>query len=472
MNLQSALKLEFEAITGRCARCLIWRFLILTVLFSLVWPFVSTGSEPANVTPPNVVLIFVDNVGYGDFGCYGNRNVKTPNIDRFAAQGVRCTDFYIASPSCSPSRGAILTGRHPERTGLNFQLSQAQNVSGIGLRLSERTLPQYLKPLKYATAAFGKWNIGFAPGARPTDRGFDVFFGHASGNIGYFSHLYNYRNDMRRGTEEVKVKGYSTDLFAQAAIDFIERHAKTPFFVYLPFNAAHFPATYNFAKGDEVQWEAPDEYLAMYGIGPNDSDPQRRFYAVMSALDAAIGRVLDCVDRLNLKQNTLAIVLSDNGAFMLPGRGLEVQSNQPLRDGGITCYEGGIRVPCMVRWPGHIKSGTICSEMLSSLDLLPMIVRAAGGEIPDTIVLDGKDPTAALAGESTTPHNSLCWVWRKHQAIRGGRYKIVRPSPDRAWELYDLKTDIGETLNLADRLPSKVNQLRETFESWHRKIRP
>ena len=200
-----------------------------------------SGEATDKAARPNFLLLFVDNLGYGDLGCYGNAAVKTPNIDRLAAEGVICTDFYTAAPSCTPSRGAILTGRHPVRNGLNHQLSVSENARGIGLRHSEKIIPQYLKPLGYVSGAFGKWNIGFAPGSRPTERGFDEFFGHMSGNIHYFKYLYNGQNDLRRGTEPVDHRGvYSTDLFADAAIGFMRQHRDQPFFVYLPFNAAAF----------------------------------------------------------------------------------------------------------------------------------------------------------------------------------------------------------------------------------------
>jgi arylsulfatase A-like enzyme len=194
---------------------------------------------------PNILLIFVDNVGYGDLGCYGNREAITPRIDRLAAEGVRCMDFYIASPSCTPSRGAILTGRHPERNGLNYQMSSNPGITGEGLPPSERILPQYLEPLGYACGAVGKWNIGFEPGQRPTERGFDEFLGCRSGNIHYFKHTYQGEYDIFKGMERHVVEGYSTDIFADAACDFIRRKKGNPFFLYLPFNAPHYVSDVN-----------------------------------------------------------------------------------------------------------------------------------------------------------------------------------------------------------------------------------
>jgi arylsulfatase A-like enzyme len=428
------------------------------------------AAEPLEL--PNILLIVVDNVGYGDLRCYGNEKAKTPRIDRLAAEGVRCTDFYIASPSCSPSRGAILTGRHPLRNGLNHQLSAQENVGGEGLPREEMIIPQYLAALGYVSGAFGKWNIGFAPGSRPTDRGFDEFLGHMSGNIHYFKHLYHGANDMRRGTEPIDLQGqYSTDVFADAAIDFMRRHKDRPHFIYLPFNAVHFMGPNNLEPGEKPEWPVPEKYLAQFGARPDETDQQIRFLAVLAALDDAIGRVLATLDDLALRDKTLVVLLSDNGAFMLPGRGLEVQSNAPLRGGGVTAYEGGIRVPAIVRWPGHIKSGSVCSAMLSSLDLLPLAITAAGGQLPRGKLLDGSDPISALAGETSSPHDSLFWVWnqgRRYQwrAIRQGEYKLIRASDSDAWELYDVVADVGETKNLARLQPERVKKLANKFAEW------
>ena len=432
--------------------------------------------DSGNAAQPNLLLIFIDNVGYGDLGCYGNKGVKTPNIDRLAAEGVRCTDFYIGSPSCSPSRGAILTGRHPERNGLNYQLSAEENMGGEGLAPNEKIIPQYLKPLGYATGAFGKWNIGFAEGFRPTDRGFDEFLGHRSGNIHYFKHLYRGENDMRRGTEPANLAGqYATEVFADAAIDFIQRHQKRPWFVYLPFNAAHFVSAGNTEPGEKIEWQVPPKYLAGYGYPADEPDERKRFRAVLTALDDAIGRVVTAVDKAGMREQTLVLCISDNGAFMLPGRGLEAQSNHPLRAGGITTFEGGIRVPAIARWPGRLKSGIVCREMLSSLDVLPLALSISGGEGPKDRVLDGKDPLKALAGEAPTPHEALYWVWdqgRREQwrSIRQGDWKLIRRSGNEPWQLYNLANDLSESSDLATKRPEITMELVSKFEKWHESV--
>ena len=425
------------------------------------------GSSAAE--KPNIVLMFLDNIGYGDLGCYGNGQVKTPYIDRLAAEGVRCTDFYIASPSCMPSRGALLTGRHPVRNGLNEQIWKIDELEQEGLARSEVILPRYLAKAGYVSGCFGKWNIGFAPGSRPTDRGFDEYLGNISGNCDYYTYIYRGRNDLYRNTEPAKADGYSTFVFADAACDFIERNKNRPFFCYVPFNAAHFPNPSNKPAGTPCLWQAPDEAFERYGYSPKTLDERQRYRAVLAALDDGIGRVLNQLERLKLTDKTIVILLSDNGAFLIPARGQECASNAPLRAGGTTLWEGGIRIPCIVRWPGAIKPGTVCSEPLTSMDLVPMALRAAGLELPSDRVLDGKDPTAALAGREASPHKYLYWQWgAKSAAIRMGRYKLLREqqSTNQDWQLFDLETDIGETANLLAAKPEVVEHLKAEYERW------
>jgi arylsulfatase A-like enzyme len=455
--------------------------IVLRLAVASAWVLVSTPKvslfAAERVTKPNILLLLIDNVGYGDLACYGNKRVKTPNIDRLASEGVRCTDFYIASPSCSPSRGALLSGRHPERNGLNYQLAKGEAGGTEGLPVTEKLIPQYLKPLGYTSGAFGKWNIGFSSGKHPSERGFDEFLGHMSGNIHYFKYLYHGENDLRRGIEPVNMQGrYSTDLFADEAIDFMRRHMDRPFFVYLPFNATHYVWSHNVEPGEKVEWQVPAKYLEMYGCPPDEPDQTKRFLAVLTALDDAIGRVLKSVDDLKLREKTIVLLISDNGAFMLSGRGLEVQSNKPLRDGGVTTYEGGIRVPAMLRWPERIKPATVCHEMLSSLDVLPLILSAAGAELPTDRVIDGRDPIKTLAGETSSPHEELHWVWNAGQraqwkGMRFGKYKLLRHLDNEPWQLFDLSADIGETKDLAKPQPDVVKALAARFESWQSSVK-
>lgn len=428
------------------------------------------AADASNNARPNIVLMLIDNVGYGDIGCYGNPVIRTPNIDHLAAEGVRCTDFYIVTSSCTPSRGAMLTGRYPLRNGLTHQLGRDENWTGIGLPHSEKILPQYLKEAGYVSACFGKWNIGFAKGSRPTERGFDEFFGCRSGNIDYYTHVYNGQEDMRRGVETVEVTGYSTDLFADAACEFIKKQTHGPFFAYVPFNAAHIPNPKNKAPGEPTVWQAPGEYFELYGYEAGSTDPHEGHHAVMSALDAAIGRIVKQIDDLGLNENTIVLLISDNGASINPNWELETGVNGPFRGGRVQVYEGGIRTACVIRWPGRIGPGTICYEMVSNLDILPTVLQAAGIDAPTDRFIDGRDIAATLAGESPSPHETLFFEFRKFSGARQGRWKIVRADPADPFELYDLNKDPGEARDLAKEKPNTQRRLAGAFDQWRRQF--
>jgi len=430
----------------------------------------ATGVEkPAG---PNIVLLYADNLGYGDLGCYGNPEIKTPRIDQLANEGVRCTDFYVVAPTCTVSRGAILTGRYPLRNGLTHQLVTSENWTGIGLPHRERILPQYLKEAGYATACFGKWNIGFAPGSRPTERGFDEFLGCRSGNIHYFKHTYHGEYDIFKGTERYPVEGYSTDVFADAACDFIKRKAGRPFFVYLPFNAPHYVSTVNTAPGEKPQWHVPGTYLERYGWPAHDPTEKHRYLALLTAVDDAVGRVLDTLDETGQRENTLVMFISDMGAILRPTHGLGVASNAPFRDGAPSVYEGGVRVPAIFRWPGTIKPGAMATEMLSQLDVLPLCLTAAGITPPTDRVLDGRNPLPALTGNATSPlHQRLVFHLGDRAALREGQLKIVRDKSTQPWELYNLAADPGESKDFASERPADVARLEAAYAQWQTDVK-
>ncbi|QDT28631.1 sulfatase-like hydrolase/transferase [Gimesia panareensis] len=441
-------------------------FCLLCICFAV--SFLASGpvaAQTENQQHPNILLITADNLGYGDLGCYGNKVMQTPRLDQLAREGARLTDFYTASPTCTVSRATLLTGRYPQRIGLNHQLSAEENYAD-GLRQSEKLIPQYLKPQGYQTACFGKWNVGFSPGSRPTERGFDQFFGFAAGNIDYYHHYYAGRHDLWRGLKEVFVKGYSTDLFADEACQFIAKNQQRPFFIYLPFNAPHFPSKRNKQPGQGNEWQAPDSAFAAYGYSPETTNPQKRYRAVVTALDTAIGRVLDQLDACGLRDKTLVIWYSDNGAFMLKDRGLEVASNKPLRDGGVTLWEGGIRVPAIVRYPGHIKAGSVNSSPLISLDILPTLIAVSGGKLPSDRTLDGKNMLPVLEHPETAEPRTFFFQYRKYGAIRQANYKLIQTNPKQPFMLFDLDQDLGETTDLADQKPKVAAQMEAAYKSW------
>lgn len=424
------------------------------------------AGEASKRRQPNIVLMYADNLGYGDLGCYGNEEIQTPRIDQLAREGVRSTSFYVVSSTCTVSRGAILSGRYPLRNGLLHQLVTTENWTGIGLPQRERIMPQYLKGAGYATACFGKWNIGFAPGSRPTERGFDEFLGCRSGNIHYFQHTYHGDYDIFKGTERHRVEGYSTDIFADVACKFIRRNTETPFFLYLPFNAPHYVSTVNTAPGEKPEWHVPGKYLERYGWPANDAIEKHRYLALLTALDDAVGRVLDTLDQQGLRDNTLVMFISDMGAILRPTHGLGVASNGPFRDGAPSLYEGAVRVPAIFRWPGKIKPGTESAELLSHLDVLPLCLAASGATPFQDRVLDGRDPLPTLTGAAKSPHERLGFIVQNAAALRQGDLKIVRHKATDPWELYDLAKDPAESTNLAAQRAADVSRLDGQFQNW------
>lgn len=444
---------------------------IRSLVTSLIAIVVFSPSNAVKLTAdddlrPNIVLMYVDNLGYGDLGCYGNQEIKSPRIDQLAREGVRCTDFYVVTSTCTPSRGALLTGRQPMRNGLTHQLQTTENWTGIGLPHRERILPQYLKDAGYTTSCFGKWNIGFANGSRPTERGFDEFLGCRSGNIHYFKHTYHGEYDIFLGTERHRVEGYSTDIFADAACDFIRRKADHPFLLYLPFNAPHYVSTVNTEPGETPEWHVPGKYLQRYGWPADDKTEKHRYLALLTAMDDAVGRVLDTLDATGLRKRTLVMFISDMGAILRPTHGKDVASNAPFRDGAPSLYEGGIRVPAIFRWPGKIVPGTESNALLSHLDVLPLCLAVSGAKPFGDRVLDGRDPLPALTGAEKSPHEQIVFTIGNLAALRNGSLKIVRGAANKPWELYDLATDPGEKRNLAAERPDDVARLDAAFQKW------
>lgn len=445
--------------------------LLATVIFcfsslsgSIAWP-----DEEAR---PNILIITVDNLGYGDLRCYNADSlIQTPSLDRLAAEGARLTSFYTASPTCTVSRACLLTGRIPQRHGLTNQLAGVAGNYGVGLNQNEILLPQILKtaPTPYATGCFGKWNIGFAEGSRPTERGFDEFIGNASGNLDYYHHNYRDKHDLYQGTQELHREGeYSTDIYADAAVDFIHRksEAKQPWFCYLPFNAPHFPTAGNKRPGQANIWQAPDWAFEVYGLSPHEPDPEKRYRAVVTALDKAIGRVLSALETAGMADNTFVFLMSDNGAFRLGRDGLDIGSNAPLRHGGVTCWEGGLRVIAMARWPGRIRGGSVISQPLWSPDLLVASAELAGTILPGRVVFDGRDPLPALTQNAPSPHDSFHFAYGKQAALRKGDWKIVRETPDQPWQLYNLAEDPSETFDLAGEYPERIKELKTALAQW------
>ena len=444
---------------------------LITFAVSVVTAFCLIQSEVQS-SPPNILIITADNLGYGDLRCYNSESsIITPRLDRLAAEGTRLTSFYTASSTCTVSRACLLTGRIPQRHGLLDQLSGEEGNYGVGLNQKELLISQILKtaPTPYITGCFGKWNIGFAEGSRPTERGFDEFVGHASGNMDYYNHNYRTRHDLYEGTSELHREGeYATDIFAEAAVDFIRRNSKkdNSWFCYVPFNAPHFPSAKNKKPGQPNIWQAPDWAFEEYGWSPEEQSFEKRYAAVVTALDRGIGQVLDSLEVAGVADNTFVFFMSDNGGFRLDRQGIDIGINDPLRSGGVTCWEGGIRVVAMARWPDRIQPGSVIDEPFWSPDLLRACAKLSGAKLPTGIVFDGKNPLPILTEGAKSQHESLFFEYRNHAALREGDWKIVRTNSEKPWQLFNLKNDISESMNLAKKLPERVSELSATFTSW------
>jgi arylsulfatase A-like enzyme len=420
--------------------------------------------------PPNILLIVSDDQGYADAGCCGNPEIQTPHLDRLAAEGVRVTQFYVTWPACTPSRGSILTGRYPQRNGLydmirnnevdfGFQFDEASYAVSpemtLGLDLRELTLGQMLKQAGYASGAVGKWDSGRARRFLPLQRGFDFFYGFANTGIDYWTHERYGIASLFRGNQRIREEGYATDLFEREARGFIERNRDRPWFLYLPFNAPHAASSLTCR---DVQ--AQDAYLRRY----EKLDPEKKrtkYMAAVTNMDAAIGRILDRVRELGQEQQTLVIFFSDNG-------GGGPCDNGPLRGFKGQLFEGGLRVPFLARWPGVLPRGVVRDEFLSTLEIFPTLLAAAGGTPPPGLVLDGFNMLPVLQGTAASPRTTMFWQQRENRAARSGHYKWVQSAKGAG--LFDLSADVGEQHDLSGARPQILAELQSRWNAWRREM--
>lgn len=395
---------------------------------------------------PNVLLMYADDLGYGELGCYGMKEVPTPNIDSIAANGIRFTSGYVSAPLCSPSRAGLMTGRHQQRFGHENNTMTPEG----GLPLTETTLGQRMKALGYATEIVGKWHLGSDSAHLPMQRGFDEYYG-VFGNPGSFFTPRGFV-DSRVSPEGKRMTDkdfYTTDAFAARASAWIEQHKDSPWFLYLPFNAVHNPH------------EATEKYLQRF---KHITDRRRLpFDAMLSAMDDAVGVVLGKLRELKLEENTLIFFISDNGAPEPRG------GNGVLRGGKNQCWEGGIRLPWIMQWKGKLPAGKVEDRAVIQLDVMPTCVAAAGGTVDPAWKLDGVNLLPYLTGENQErPHQTLSWRIDGKWAIRNGDMKLVHGDANNdPPELFDLATDIGEKNNLAAKQPEKVRELKAMWDEWN-----
>jgi arylsulfatase A-like enzyme len=423
-------------------------------------------SSLSAATQPNVLVIIADDLGYADIGVHGGKEVPTPNIDALAASGVRCTSGYVSAPYCSPSRAGFLTGKAATRFGHEFN-PHVGDEAKLGLPLDQRTIANVMHDAGYATALVGKWHQGFDEAHHPQSRGFDDYFGFLVGGHNFLLHkdaepkfgTAHSHDLIYRGREVQRLDGYTTDLFTDEALGFMNRNAAKPWFLYLAYNAVHTPLEIV----EKHQSRLPAEV----------KNPARRGYlSLLLGLDDAIGRLMT---ELKAKHpNTLVFFFSDNGGsgkkpFFATNTGI----NTPLRGDKGQTLEGGIRVPFFVSWTGQLPAGKVYDQPVSSLDVLPTAASVAGTKAPEGI--EGVNILPHLKGEKAdAPHESLAWRFGPQKSIRRGKWKLVdfrdfEAKTQSGWQLFDLDADISETKNLATEHPELVAELSKAWDDWNAK---
>ncbi len=411
------------------------------------------GAVKPNGRPPNFILIFTDDQGYQDLGCFGSPEIKTPEIDRLAAEGMKFTDFYVASPVCTPSRAALMTGCYPKRVGLHRGVLFPRHE--IGLNPDEITIAEVLKAHGYATACIGKWHLGHHPKFLPTSQGFDSYFG-----IPYSNDMPTPAPGGGRGAvllENEKVfehpadQATLTERCTERAIRFIRQNKDRPFFLYLPHSMPHLPLHVS-------------ERFKGKSEGGTYGD-------VIECIDWSTGRIAETIRELGLAEDTVLVFTSDNGPWLSRRNGKNVGFADPLRAGKGSTYEGGMRVPCVMWGPGRIPAGKVCSEIAASMDLYPTFARLAGARVPADRAIDGLDISDLMCGVAgSSPRDTFFYYSSggQLQAVRHGKWKLRtaqgrrrrnQPPPPVTAELYDLRADIGEQNNQAKEHPEIVARL-------------
>jgi arylsulfatase A-like enzyme len=431
---------------------------------ALVFATPLAAQAPAADAPPNIVLIITDDLGYADIGSYGARDIRTPNLDRLARQGVRFTDFYANATTCTPTRAGLITGRYQQRYGIEVPLSAATAPSpsplSRALEGSPYSLPRLLKGRGYATALIGKWHLGYAASQSPLAHGFDEFFGLKSGYHDYWHH-----NDSRgepdlwEGDQQVSAEGYTTDLLTARAVAFIEKQAGRPFFVDVAFNAPHWPFQ---RPGTPSRAERNARFLK-----PEDSTTSTRadYAAMVEQLDRGVGEILNALERKGLTRNTIVIFTNDNGGEWL-------SDNGPFFNRKWTTWEGGIRVPAIVRWPARLPAGRVTPQVGMTMDFTASILSAAGVVLPSELRLDGMDLFPVLAGSAPVVERTIFWRSTSPagtmRAVRMGNLKLVTDANHSF--LFDVQRDPGERNDLARARQAQVRTLRQRLDAWEREV--
>jgi uncharacterized sulfatase len=416
----------------------------------------------ADASKPNIVFILIDDLGWADLACYGNRFHETPRIDQLAAQGMRFTDAYAACPVCSPTRASIMAGQYPARLGITdfiaghlrpwAKLRNPRNRQQY-LPLEHVTLAEALKPAGYATAMFGKWHLG-GRDYFPDRQGFDEMLVSNGRHFGF----------RTTPPTDVKPDDYLAETLTDCAVDFMRRHEDQPFFLYLSHFAVHIPL------------EARQPLIEKYErkSKPAGSINNTVYAAMVEHVDRSVGRVLDALDELGLADHTLVVFMSDNGGLRqrFDGDGPLVTTNAPLRDEKGSLYEGGIREPMIVRWPGNVEPGSECHVPVTSVDFYPTLLAAAGADTPQNQVLDGMSLMPLLMGIGDLARDAIFWHYPHYHhstpasAVRAGDWKLIEFFEDGRLELYNLREDMSEAHDLAAAMPGRADSLREQLAAW------
>jgi arylsulfatase A len=416
---------------------------------------------------PNVIIFFMDDLGYGDLRIDGAKDVRTPHLDRLAREGVRLTHCYAAAPVCTPTRAAFMTGRYQHRVGLEDVIAPSKKTRDQGLSSSEPTLPRAMKDAGYATGLFGKWHLGTRPDSLPNRHGFDEFFGFLGGAVDYYSHLgEDGKHDLFENDKPFHLKGYLTDEITARTVSFIERNAGKPFFIDVAYNATHWP----------FQPPGLTEMPVHPAGGPVDvlrawaADGTRADYVrMLESADAGVGKILATIERLGLKNDTLVIFTSDNGGEWLSRMG-------PLFHRKGSLWEGGVRVPCVLRWPAGLPGRRTSTQPAITMDLTATILAVAGVPASATHPLDGVSLIPLLQKNSRPVDRTFFWLGPQagsaDRAVREGRWKYIAQSPIFPGQLFDVVSDPGERRELGARHPDVLKRLRAKQAEWESTIRP
>ncbi len=429
-----------------------------TYIFLLLLSFATEISAAPNAKP-NVVFILADDLGYGDLSCYGAPDIKTPNIDRLAKEGVRFTDFYANGCVCTPTRCGLMTGRYQQRIG-GLETAIPPGAKHLGLPQPEKTIADFLRHAGYATAISGKWHLGYKPETLPNAHGFDHFFGLASGNHDYFTHKENNgEDDLYDEGKPVEMKGYSTHLITDRALKFLDEIKSRPFFLYVPFNAPHAP------------FEGPDDENKKPDIHTWNKGSRETYAKMVEEMDRGIGKILDALDQNHLTENTFVIFESDNG-------GASLSRNTPLAKNKGTLWEGGIRVPCLARFPGKIPAGTETHQVGITMDWTATIAKLTGAKPPENRPFEGIDLLPLISGSGKNISRTLFWrnvnfsFVKMFRAVRDGDWKYIENYKNGEKFLYNLAEDIGEQKNISTENSEIAEKLKAKLDQWEADVDP